>query len=125
MRSQLHAIFSGISNILAGIGIYLIYLNKENEGKMHLKTTHSLLGAAVFLSTIALGLIGGVFLHPDFGLQKTNKLIRKSHKLFARATLGVAWMTAFAGLYEIASGKYWLLALYAVPLVVFVPYVLM
>jgi hypothetical protein len=67
-------------------GIYAIYKHKNAIGKGHLTSGHSLAGVFVVLGCIMSGIIGGVFLHPDFGTDKTNKQIRyvkrKSFMLF-------------------------------------------
>jgi Eukaryotic cytochrome b561 len=57
-------------------GLYAIYKNKENHGSQHWTTTHAMAGVACILSCIGLGLVGGIVLHPDFGIDKTNKTIR-------------------------------------------------
>ena len=45
-------------------------------GKDHLTSGHSIAGIIVVVGCILSGIIGGVFLHPDFGMDKTNKQIR-------------------------------------------------
>jgi hypothetical protein len=66
---------------------------------------------------------GGIFLHPDFGVDKTNKLIRKVHKVASRLTIFAAWLTALGGLYQL-SGPTYVIALYAIPLLWFLPFTL-
>lgn len=63
-------------NFLALGGMYAIYKNKENMGKDHLTSTHGQLGASIMICCILLGTAGGVVLHPDFGIDKTNKDVR-------------------------------------------------
>ena len=75
------------------------------------------------ISSVGLGMAGGIFLHPDFGVDKTNKLIRKAHKWASRATLALAWVTAVGGLLQLTSDPL-VLALYALPLVSLVPFTL-
>lgn len=105
-------------------GLYCIYRNKENNGYEHLKTAHSRIGAFVVLNCIALGLAGGIFLHPDFGIVKTNKTIRFFHKTASRLVLIAAWITAFLGLFELTQDAV-TIALFALPLVALVPFTLM
>ena len=98
---------------------------------------------------MALGLVGSVFLHPDFGVAKTNRvstpfwysctvatpdesspashssstaqqLIRRVHKWASRATLMLAWVTAIGGLLQLSKEPL-VLALYFLPLMAFVP----
>lgn len=95
------------------------------NGFPHLKSTHSLVGIGIFLMTFGLGMAGAVFLHPDFGVDKTNKTIRLAHKTASRLTLIAAWITAFLGLYQMVPNDSITLALYGLPLVALVPFVLM
>lgn len=106
-------------------GVFCIYLNKERNGYGHLQTSHSLLGASVLASCISLGMAGGVFLHPDFGFDKTNKTIRFAHKTASRLTLMLAWFTAFTGLYQMIPDSTVQLAIFTLPLFGFIPLVLM
>jgi hypothetical protein len=57
-------------------GFYAIYKNKENNGYHHFQTIHGMMGLACIISCVGLGFVGGVVLHPDFGIDKTNKNIR-------------------------------------------------
>jgi hypothetical protein len=45
-------------------------------GKEHLTSTHSIAGMSTIAGCIMAMLAGGVFLHPDFGVDKTNTNIR-------------------------------------------------
>lgn len=75
-------------------------------------------------SCVGLGLAGSIFLHPDFGIDKTNKLIRKVHKTASRLTLIFAWITAVGGLLQLTS-DYTTIAIYALPLLALVPFTLL
>jgi hypothetical protein len=46
------------------------------QGKHHLTTTHALAGIITMTGTTMASMAGGIFLHPDFGVDKTNKTIR-------------------------------------------------
>ena len=81
-------------------------------------------GISAAASSVGLGLVGSLVLHPDFGMDKTNKTIRFAHKTGARATLFLAWVAAFSGLYKMTQDAM-MLILFAGPLLVFVPFVLM
>ena len=102
-------------------GFYAIYKNKNNWGKDHFTTTHGQAGLAIIISAIGAGLVGGVFLHPDFGMDKTNKSIRYAHKMFARALLMAGWGTAFYGFYTMTQDPVDL-AIFGLPLLVLAPY---
>ena len=57
-------------------GLYAIYNHKNSLGKPHFQSAHSIAGMAVIVGCVMSGVAGGVFLHPDFGVDKTNKTIR-------------------------------------------------
>ena len=78
----------------------------------------------VFINMIGLGLVGGIVLHPDFGVDKTNGTIRKLHKFTSRFIVALSWMTAISGLYQLTQDLM-LLSIYSVPLLFFVPLTLM
>jgi Eukaryotic cytochrome b561 len=126
-NTKLHAVMSFTATTLSLSGIYVIYRNKELSHKMHLQSNHAIFGAGVMVSAMGLGMAGSIFLHPDFGLQKTNQTIRAVHKWGARITLILAWTTAFLGLLQMVDleNEAWKLAAYAFPLVALVPFVLM
>lgn len=105
-------------------GLYVVYNHKNLNGRDHLATAHSRAGMGVIVSCIGAGMAGGVFLHPDFGVDKTNQQIRGIHKWFARTALIAAWFTAFLGMTQLTQDEM-ILALYGVPLILLVPFVLM
>lgn len=120
----MHAILSWVGIFLSLGGLYAIYTNKNNMGRPHLTSWHSLFGIGAAASCIGLGMVGSVVLHPDFGMDKTNKTIRFAHKTGARFTLFLAWSAAFSGLYQMTQAP-GILVLYGAPLLVFVPFALM
>lgn len=89
-----------------------------------LKTYHAWTGLFVFVNMIALGIVGGAVLHPDFGIDKTNGTIRKLHKLTSRFIIALSWLTAISGLYQLTQSLT-ILCIYIVPLLFFVPLTLM
>ena len=56
-----------LGTLLALCGVYSIYLNKEKYERPHLTSLHGKVGAALFLTSVGVGMVGAVFLHPDFG----------------------------------------------------------
>ena len=122
---QTHGILGWLSLFCSFGGIYCIYRNKENNGYLHLSSPHAMVGAGVVISCVSLGLAGSIFLHPDFGMDKQNQTIRFAHKTASRLTLMLAWVTAFLGLFGIASENTMLLVAYGLPLAALVPFVLM
>jgi len=71
------------------------------------------------------GLAGAVFLHPDFGIDKANKLYRKVHKYASRALLMLAWMATLSGLKTLVGDDIKTLILFAAPLALAAPFTLM
>ncbi len=57
-------------------GLYVIYSNKEMNQKPHFTSNHSLMGIAAVAGCVMAMIAGGVFLHPDFGIDKGNKTYR-------------------------------------------------
>ena len=121
---QNHGIIANLGVMMACGGLYVIYTNKNNNGSEHFTTLHGKFGLAMILSSIGLGLAGGVFLHPDFGIDKTNQTIRYAHKTGARVTLAFAWMCCMSGMYTLTQDPM-SLALLGVPLVALFPLTLM
>ena len=64
------------------------------------------------------GIAGGVLLHPDFGIDKQNKLVRAVHKYASRVLLMLAWMATLSGLKTLIGDDIKTLVVYAVPLFV-------
>jgi hypothetical protein len=104
-------------------GLYVIYTNKSNNGSEHFTSYHGKAGLSLVICSIGAGMAGGIFLHPDFGVDKTNKQIRFVHKTFARAVISCAWMVAVSGMYTLTTDVM-SLAIVAVPLLVFAPFTL-
>ena len=84
-------------------------------GKPHFTSSHSIAGMFVVIGCLMSGTAGAVFLHPDFGVDKTNKNIRFVHKWFSRTVLIFSWFTAFMGLLRLTEDPV-KLAAYGVPL---------
>ena len=109
--------------MMAFLSLYKIYSYKSANHREHFTSYHSQAGLAVIILAVGPALAGTVFLHPDFGIDKTNKLYRKVHKQFARVVITLAWLTAFYGLYSMTTDIV-PLALFALPLVVLFPFTL-
>ena len=71
------------------------------------------------------GIAGAVFLHPDFGIDKQNKLFRKVHKYASRALLMLAWCATISGLKTLVGDDIKPLIMFAAPLVIAAPFTLM
>jgi hypothetical protein len=124
-NTKLHALFGGASMISNVAGLYVIYRNKETMGFQHLKTNHARVGFALFLLCFGLGMAGTVFLHPDWGMDKTNTTIRFWHKTASRLALIFSWITAIMGLLQLVPNDPMTLAMYGLPLACLVPFTLM
>jgi hypothetical protein len=95
--TKYHGYLMNFGLFVSLFGFYVIYTNKEILGKSHFTTLHGQCGLITTISYLALGLVGGVALHPEFGALKTNKTIRFAHKWGGRAVTALAWFTAFTG----------------------------
>jgi hypothetical protein len=104
-------------------GLYSIYRNKNLWEKPHFTTLHGKAGLALLASTFGPLLVGAVFLHPDWGIDKTNKDYRKMHKLFSRIVMASSWATAMYGMYSMTKDPVEL-AIYCLPLVILAPFTL-
>jgi hypothetical protein len=118
-------VFGGMSVLCNMAGLWIIFKNKEVNGYPHLKTAHSKMGFVLFLACLGLGLAGSMFLHPDFGVDKTNKTIRFWHKNASRVALIASWFTATLGLYQLIPKDPVSVAIYGFPLLCLVPFTLM
>ena len=121
----MHGMLGWGSIMVSLAGCYCIYRNKELNGYDHAQSAHAWCGIGVMINCIGLGTAGGVFLHPDFGMDKTNKTIRTAHKWASRLTLLAAWYTAFLGLMQLIPDDAVKLAMYGIPLMALVPFTLM
>ena len=108
---------------MSGIGFYIIYNNKNINGYDHFATLHAKFGLAIVIMSVGLGMVGGVVLHPDFGVDKTNKTIRFAHKMGARVVLASAWMCCLSGLYTLTTAPV-ALGMVGVPLLLLFPFTL-
>jgi hypothetical protein len=119
-NTKLHGILSSTGLMMAFGGLYVIYKNKENMGKEHITSIHALAGIITIAAAVLPAIAGVVLLHPDFGIDKTNKTYRFAHKWSARIVMLSAWVTAVFGLMKMTSDIK-ILAAFAVPLVVLAP----
>ena len=124
-NTKLHAVFGFLSIICNVAGLWIIFNNKEVNGYDHLKTAHSKIGIVVVVACMGLGMAGSAFLHPDWGVDKTNKTIRFWHKNASRVALLASWFTATLGLLQLVPKDPVSVAIYGAPLLCFVPFVLM
>ena len=123
--TQTHGILGWLAIFCNFGGLYAIYRNKENNGAPHLTSQHAVGGTAVMVSMFLVAIAGGVFLHPDFGIDKRNRTIRIVHKFFSRFVLFLAWVTMISGLWQLLpSSQSFSLVLFGFPLMAFVPFVL-
>jgi len=116
-NTKLHAILSSTGLMMAFGGLYVIYKNKENIGHDHIISIHAHAGIITIAAAVLPAMAGAVFLHPDFGIDKTNLTYRFAHKWLGRIVMTSAWITAFFGLMKLTSDIK-ILAAFAVPLVV-------
>jgi hypothetical protein len=126
INTKLHGIIAWAGLLSSYIGFYIIYQNKNNNSKNHFTSLHSKAGLIVLVGSTMLGMAGGVFLHPDFGIDKQNGLIRMGHKWASRGILCLAWMATLSGLQTmIGDEDVTTLLFFAAPLVLAAPFTLL
>jgi len=123
-NTKTHGILAFVGSTLSWLGFYVIYKNKDQMGKPHFATYHAIGGMVCLVGSSMIGAVGSVFLHPDFGIDKTNKTIRFAHKTSARVLLFMAWLVAFSGLATLTTDTI-ILGLFGVPLLAFAPFILL
>lgn len=120
----LKGILAFVGSTLSWLGFYVIYKNKDQMGKPHFATYHAIGGMVCLVGSSMIGAVGSIFLHPDFGIDKTNKTIRFAHKTSARVLLFMAWLVAFSGLATLTTDTI-ILGLFGIPLLAFAPFILL
>ena len=88
-NTKIHGMLASFGFMLSLGGLYAIYHNKNLYEKPHFTSTHGKIGLALMISMVGPLSAGGVFLHPDFGIDKTNQTIRKIHKMFSRVLMAI------------------------------------
>jgi len=114
-NTVLHGQLMLVATALAAFGWYVIYSNKNMLGKRHLTSWHSWFGVAALVAYALLFVVGLAGLHPDFGLLKTNRFLKKAHNLSGKAAIAAGWtasVVAFNNLDNDRSHQ----ALFAAPL---------
>lgn len=96
-NTKIHGYSMSAACALAAFGWYVIHTNKDMAGKAHLLTIHGKLGVAVLISYLVLGAFGAIALHPDWGIMKTNKTIRTTHKYAGRVMTAISWFVCVLG----------------------------
>lgn len=118
-----HGLLAMLGAIFACGGLYAIYHNKNLYERPHFTSYHGKIGLLLVISSVAVGLIGAIFLHPDFGMDKTNQKIRRIHKMCARVMLASAWALAFQGVTKVSNDPV-TLTCYGLPLLLLAPFTL-
>lgn len=115
-----HGMLAWFATFCAFAGLYVTYENKNRMREEHFTTYHSWGGLLCLMGVVGAGMAGGVFLHPDFGVDKTNQIIRKVHKVFSRNLILLGWLVCLTGVHQLA-GSTMLTTLFAIPLVLLIP----
>lgn len=123
-NTKMHGNLSSIGLCMALGGLYVIYNNKEIHGKPHITSLHAKMGLLTIFLAVGPAFFGAFFLHPDWGMDKTNQDYRTMHKWCARASMLSAYITGFVGLQKMTDDTV-ILALYALPLMIMAPMTLL
>lgn len=116
-NTKMHGNLMFLASVLAGFGWYVIYSIKEMKNKPHLTSIHGKLGAVALLGYTGLVMVGALALNPDFGIMKTNKLVRLVHKWSGRACTAVAWTACVLGVMSVQPNQA-VSGIFALPLLV-------
>eukprot|EP00560_Eucampia_antarctica_P006599 CAMPEP_0197829424 /NCGR_PEP_ID=MMETSP1437-20131217/5881_1 /TAXON_ID=49252 ORGANISM="Eucampia antarctica, Strain CCMP1452" /NCGR_SAMPLE_ID=MMETSP1437 /ASSEMBLY_ACC=CAM_ASM_001096 /LENGTH=143 /DNA_ID=CAMNT_0043431085 /DNA_START=54 /DNA_END=485 /DNA_ORIENTATION=+ len=122
-NTKMHGIIASLGVMFSIGGLYIIYSNKEMNGKAHLTSNHSLAGIVTVTGCIMAMIPGAFVLHPDFGIDRSNKNIRFAHKWFSRSVIALGWITCFMGLQQLTNDTV-TLAMYGLPLLLLAPFTL-
>lgn len=122
-NTKYHGYLASVGFMLACGGMYIIYRNKDIHGRDHFTSTHAWMGIATMVCAFLPMVAGAVFLHPDFGMDKTNKTYRFIHKWLSRITIMGAYVTGYWGLTKMSQDPL-VLAAYALPLLILTPFTL-
>ena len=122
-NTKIHGMLALFGTTLSLAGVYAIYYNKNLYERPHFTSSHGKLGLTLVVASVGAGMAGGIFLHPDFGVDKTNSTIRLAHKTMSRVVLGSAWLTAVLGMYQMTQDPL-SLALFGLPLLALAPFTL-
>ena len=120
-NTKTHGVLSGVGYLMAVFGFVAIYHNKNLLGKAHFQTTHGKVGLSIMVLMMAPLAAGLIALHPDFGVDKTNKTIRMMHKYFARILMALAWGNCMYGVYGMRKEHPLELFAYGLPLMFWMP----
>ena len=104
------------------INISSIFVSAQRM--LHETNIDATVGLTAFSGCILPGVAGAVFLHPDFGIDKQNKIYRSVHKYASRALLLLAWTATISGLKTLIGDDIQTLIIFAAPLVLVAPFTL-
>lgn len=99
-NTRIHGYLMTGATALGLFGGYVIYSNKEMYHKPHYTTNHGKFGLLVILVYVSLGVAGAIFLHPDFGIMKSNQVIRKFHRYAGLIFTAGAWLCCCSGKFK-------------------------
>ena len=120
-NTKMHGYLASAGLVAAFGGLFAIYSNKELLGKPHFLSNHSWGGIMALAGCVVVNVFGGLALHPDFGIAKTNKTFRTMHKWFGRICVLIGWIACLAGLQQLTEDKA-KLAMFGLPLLVLFPF---
>eukprot|EP00933_Yihiella_yeosuensis_P021382 TRINITY_DN1691_c0_g1_i4.p1 TRINITY_DN1691_c0_g1~~TRINITY_DN1691_c0_g1_i4.p1 ORF type:complete len:217 (-),score=33.96 TRINITY_DN1691_c0_g1_i4:137-697(-) len=117
--TKTHGYLMAAASAAAAFGWYVIYSNKEANGKPHITTWHGTIGLVCLLGTFASAIAGTGLLDPDLGMMKASKMIRLVHKNSGRFLMALAYVACAFGWFTMSKGSWVPVAIFAAPLPVF------
>ena len=106
-NTKKHGLLMLTATVLAIFAWYVIYSNKNIQGKKHLTSSHGKFGMFVIVGNLSMAAVGAVALNPDWGFLKTNKRFRSIHKFSGRAMTAAAWISCALGFMTIEKNIYY------------------
>ena len=100
-NTKMHGYVMFAASVVASVGAYVIYSNKESYGKEHFVSLHSVLGGSLLMMALPYPVIAWIAYNPDNGKLKTDKNARWAHKMSGRGVLLLAYATIATGMYTI------------------------
>ncbi|CAJ1364046.1 unnamed protein product [Effrenium voratum] len=118
--TQIHGHLMNAGTLVCAFGYYVIYSNKEANGKPHNTSWHGKLGLVVMVFTVIMAVAGKIALDPSMGMLRTAKEVRKMHRYSGRIMLVAAWVCSIMGWYTFQKMAILPVAIFALPLLAFV-----
>ncbi|CAL1140156.1 unnamed protein product [Cladocopium goreaui] len=117
--TKIHGYLMGAGSIVTAFGWYVIYSNKEVNGKPHLTTWHGISGLFILLGTYCSAVAGAGLLDPHIGMMKASKTVRYFHSNGGRILLAAAFACCVLGWSTVQKQALLPVVLFTIPVMIF------